>query len=114
MNVRYVKWMGVLLVAIWPLLSAGCATPGARRSRDVPGKTPATRPDSHLVFNPQGSGTQGWDVSRAPWPGTAAGPGPGESVEYTEVMIDRSGQNGRDDGYTYRRFRSVRRGRAGR
>jgi len=114
LNVRFVKRMGVLLVAIWPLLIAGCATPGARRSRDVPRKTPATRPDSHLVFNPQGSGTQGWDVSRAPWPGTAAGPGTGESVEYTEVMIDRSGRNGRHDDYTVRQFRSVRRGRTGR
>lgn len=94
--------------------TAGCASHRPERSETVPGKAPSSRPDSHLVFNPASSDLPPADVSRSAWPATAGGPGPGESVEYTELIIDRYGRNARNDAFVIRRFQSVRRGRSGR
>ncbi len=76
---------------------------------------PAQIAEKHLIFNPEWTNIPPEYVARSDWPSTAALSVLGEEIAYRETIIDRQGRStgGRDQTY-YRRFYSVRTGRAGR
>ncbi len=96
------------------LVVSGCTSHKSDRRRAVPGKAPGYPPDSHLVFGPGAGMVPFVDVPRADWPAAAARGARGETIQYTERLLDRQGQYGHDQDYLVRRFRSVRTGRIGR
>ncbi len=84
----------------------GCATSARRYG-------PTLIPEKNTIFNPEWTGVSSSHVTRTEWPATVAFTPLGEEIEYAETIIDLQGRFGdnRDQTY-YRRFSSVRKGRA--
>ncbi len=102
MNRKLAAWL--LLLA--PFIAAGCSVP--MRSVRLPGiKCTST------IFNPEWTGLPVSSVPRTDWPSTIAYSDFGEEITYRETIIDWQGRFGgtRDQLY-YRRFDSIRTGRA--
>ena len=99
---------GKLAASVWILVAttlAGCATPV--RTTGL-----AHIPEKNLIFNPEWTGLPVLEVARASWPSTAAFSSLVEQIDYRETIIDRQGSFGHDLDFLYRRFDSVRSGRA--
>ena len=95
----------VLLLLTASLLT-GCTATGRMSSS-------SRLPASYTIFNPDWNRLPLVSVPRADWPVTTAFSKLGESIEYRETIIDWQGRfaGARDQRY-YRRFESVRTGRA--
>ena len=96
----------VILLAVPVLcLIAGCAVSGHQRYAH---RIEATG----LIFNPSFTLSRDIHVPRTGWPSTPAYEHTQEYVEYRETIIDRQSTYGYADDFLYRRFDSVRVGRA--
>ena len=63
----------------------------------------------HLIFNPEWTGIPSGPEAREVWPSTSAFGGRDEEVFYRETIMD---WQGRTEPVYYRRFNSIRTGRA--
>ena len=95
----------ILLAILGPLLATGCSSIG----RQVQLQQHCTR---ELLFSPSWTGLPTCDVGRSSWPSTVAYGQVDEQVDYRETIIDRQGWFGNQRDFYYRRFDSVRAGRA--
>ena len=67
----------------------------------------------HVIFNPEWTGIPSLGFARTDWPSTVAFLHVGEEIDYKETIIDWQGRFGGNlDQTYYRRFASVRTGRA--
>ncbi|MFQ5414125.1 MAG: hypothetical protein ACE5E6_06665 [Phycisphaerae bacterium] len=86
--------------------ATGCAVSGPRYRAPAP-------PSPHLIFNPRGRTYGAAYIGRSTWPSTPAYVSDGEIIEYTEVRIDTQDRGfGRNGDRYYRRFTTIRHGRA--
>ena len=100
------KRLGHCAVLLAIAVGLGCSGTG----RDASARWIASK---HLIFNPEWTGIPSGAVGRAAWPTTPAFVGREEEVSYRETIIDWQGRTsgGREPVY-YRRFSSIRTGRA--
>jgi len=82
----------------------------AAKQRPVIYVTPRDLPESHVLFNPESTGVPLVDVPRDTWLETVVYSNPHESIEYREVIRDRSGWLWGQNDYYNRRFESKRSG----
>ncbi len=95
----------LLLLLAMPIID-GCSV-SARTAR------PRTVKMNNAIFNPEWTQIPVSAIARSDWPSTDAFSAHGEEVEYRETIIDWQGRFGRSqDQVYYRRFDSVRTGRA--
>lgn len=94
--------------AVLLAIAAGLGCSGTGRNASVQWSA-----SQHLIFNPEWTGIPSGPVAREVWPATAAFVGREEEVFYRETIIDWQGRTsgGREPVY-YRRFNSIRTGRA--
>ncbi|MBI4717890.1 MAG: hypothetical protein HY763_08820 [Planctomycetes bacterium] len=99
---------GLIVVLTMLLTVLGCA--GKRpHATGHPARIAAA---PYLLFNPDPEAFPIVEYGRSDWPATSSFNELGEVVEYQETIIDRQGRFGIDQDLHYRRFDSVRTGRA--
>ena len=105
-EVSSVNWkLAALMGILVSTAPAGCSV-SARTTSSL--QTSAR----NILFNPEWTGLPVSSVTRTDWPSTVAFSSLYEGVEYRETILDRQGGFGSDRDYLYRRFYSVRTGRA--
>lgn len=93
----------LMMIILATTVVGGCAASSHRASlRPIP--------DTHLIFNPERAASARPDNFRMDWPMVVSGQPDGEEIEFRETIYDRQGLSGRNSGYYYRRFDSVRTG----
>ena len=101
----YRKLAALLIGVLVSSTSIGCSV-SARTAG------PSYIAERHLLFNPEWMDLPVGYVARSDWPSTVAFSTISEAVEYRETIIDWQGRFGADSDRLYRRFGSVRTGRA--
>lgn len=99
------RTLGLLMLLAPPVL-VGCSAPAT----SAPSSRASVR---HVIFNPEWTKIPSLSFVRTDWPSTFVFSHVGESIDYKETILDWQGRFGRNlDQTYYRRFASVRTGRA--
>jgi len=99
------RTLGLLMLLALSVL-VGCSAPATYASSSRVSV-------QHVIFNPECTGIPPFGFARIDWPSTVAFSHVGEEIDYKETILDWQGRFGGDlDQTYYRRFASVRTGRA--